>query len=274
MRAVGKQFHASADGLASAERLFELLDRPAAVSATGSVPAPDPRAQAVVLDGLVFAHPGRGAPVLDGASLRIEPGQTVALTGPSGAGKSTLASLLLRLADPREGTLRCGGVDLCDVDVDAWRARVAWVPQRPAIVAGSLADNVRLARPDASDAAVLDALVLAGAAPLLAGLPDGVATRVGDGGRALSAGEAQRVALARAFVRDAAFVVLDEPTAHLDPATARDVEDAIAALCAGRTALLIAHSEALAARADRIVELRGGRIAQRPSGPLRLELAA
>jgi ATP-binding cassette, subfamily C, bacterial CydD len=263
LRAVGQQFHASADGLAGAERILAVLDEPPALRPTGAAPAPDPRREPVVLDRVVVAHPGRPSPVLRGASLELLPGQTVALVGPSGAGKTTLASLVVRLLDPAEGSVCCGDVDLRDVDPAAWRARVAWVPQRPAIFAASLEENVRIARPGASDLELRDALARAGLADLVASLPQGLDTRIGDGGRALSAGEAQRVALARAFLRDADLVVLDEPTAHLDAATAADVDKAIVELCADRTALLVAHRPELAALADRVLELHDGRLLER-----------
>ncbi len=261
LRNLGAQFHASADGLAAAERIFAVLDEPATVRAPARpVPAPDPADAVVRLEDVSFAHPGRGEAVLDGVALALRPGETVALVGPSGAGKTTLAALLLRLADPERGRVSCGGVDLAAVDPAAWRRRVAWVPQRPTLFAGTVAENVRLAAPGASDAAVEAALRAAEAWDVVAELPDGLATRVGDGGRRLSAGQAQRVALARAFARDAPLVVLDEPTANLDPGTAEVVETAIARLARGRTALWIAHRPALAARADRVVTLEHGRL--------------
>ena len=305
LREVGRQYHAGADGLAAAERIFAVLDEPPSVAAVGAVaPAPRPhwrsapdeqvqnanaRADAVPDPGVhglrfaavSFAHPrrddalrpagadvGAGAPVLDGFELTLEPGRCTALVGESGAGKSTVAALALRLLDPASGRVECGGVDLRTVAPEAWHRQVAWVPQRTRVFAGTIADNVRLADPHASDRQVRAALAAAGAGRLAGGLSDGIETRVGDGGRPLSAGEAQRIALARAFLRDAPLLVLDEPTAHLDAETATAVERAIVRLARGRTTLLIAHRPALAARADRVVRLAGGRaVEERATAP-------
>jgi ATP-binding cassette subfamily C protein CydCD len=258
LRRLGSQFHASADGMASAERIFEVLDQPAAVSApTVAAAAPDPAAAPVRLDAVRFSHPGREE-VLRGVDLTLEPGETVAMVGPSGGGKTTLISLLLRLADPGGGRIECGGADLRGVAPAAWRSRIAWVPQRPTIFAGSIADNIRLAEPGAAGGRVREAARRAGLGELVESLPDGLATRVGDGGRRLSAGQAQRVAVARAFLRDAPLLLLDEPTAHLDEETELEVAAAVGELAAGRTALLVAHRPELARRADRVVELRDG----------------
>jgi ABC-type multidrug transport system fused ATPase/permease subunit len=218
-----------------------------------------------LLSDVCFSYPRRGEPVLDGVSLQLEPGRVMALVGPSGAGKTTLARLVMRLDDPQTGSVACGGTDLRHVDPRAWRARVAWVPQRCTIFAASVADNVRLSRPDAPDRDVAAALRAVGADEFVATLPDGAETVIGDGGRRLSAGQSRRIALARAFLSDAPLVVLDEPTAHLDFAAAAGIEAAVVRLAKGRTVLLITHRDELAARSDVVVELRGGRIAQRVS---------
>src|SRR5262249_6321057 len=148
------------------------------------------------------------------------PGETVALVGESGAGKSTVAALLLGLLEPTAGRIWIGGVDLAGCDGEDWRRRIAWVPQHPALWRGSVADNIRLGDRAGSDREARDAAALAGAHEFIERLPDGYATRVGDGGRPLSPGERRRIGLARAFLRDAPLVILDEPTADLDPAAA------------------------------------------------------
>jgi ABC-type multidrug transport system fused ATPase/permease subunit len=222
--------------------------------------APDPGREALRLEGVRFAYPGREE-VLRGVDLAIEPGETVALVGPSGGGKSTLLSLLLRLTEPSAGRISCGGVDLAEVDPAEWWARIAWVPQRPTIFAGTIEENVRLAAPKAPGEQVLLASADAGLLEVVERLPEGMATRVGEGGRRLSAGQAQRLALARAFLRDAPLLLLDEPTAHLDEETERAVAAAVERLAAARTALIVAHRPELARHADRVLDLRDGSIA-------------
>ncbi len=268
VRLVGQQFHASADGRAAAETILGVLDTAPAVAVPAHPrPAPDPRLAAIALEHVAVGYPGRGAPVLDGVSLRLEPGELVALAGSSGEGKSTLAALVLRLLDPDAGRVSCGGVDLREVDPVAWRRQLAWVPQRPTLFAGTLDDNVRLGRPDATAAQVRAAIREAGLDEVVATLPAGLATPVGEGARRLSAGEAQRVALARAFLRDAPVVVLDEPTAHLDPAGAAAVGAAVERLAAGRTALVVVHQLTLARGAARTVWLTGGLLGSAPAAP-------
>jgi thiol reductant ABC exporter CydD subunit len=259
LRNLGAQFHASADGLAVSARLLDLLDAPPPLR-TGHARPPDPRHATVRFEDVWFAYPGREVDVLAGLDLELAPAETVALVGQSGSGKSTLASLLLRLAGPTRGRILAGGVDLAGCDVEAWRREIAWVPQRPTLLAASVADNIRLGDPSASDEQVREAARQAGADSFVGRLPDGYATAVGDGGRTLSAGERQRLALARAFLRDAPLVVLDEPTANLDPVAARLVAESVDRLREGRTVLLVAHRPELWARADRVVRLEGGRV--------------
>ncbi|WP_434403809.1 thiol reductant ABC exporter subunit CydD [Streptomyces sp. NBC_01353] len=253
IRQVGAQYHAAAEGLAAAEEIFEVLENPVKERGVGAVPS-SPR---IELENVTVRHAGRAEPSLDAASLVLEPGETVALVGPSGVGKSTLLDVVLGFVAPEEGgSIRVGGVELGALDVEEWRSRIAWVPQRPHFFAGTIAENIRLARPDASDEAVREALRDAGADVFVAGLPEGVETLLGEDGVGLSAGQRQRLALARAFLADRPFLLLDEPTAALDGETEAAVVDAVRRLAAGRTVLLVVHRPALLAVADRVVELR------------------
>lgn len=257
-RRLGAEYHASADGLAVAERMFALLDAPAATPSGGRGSAPDPAEAPIRFERVSFSYPSRPVPVLDRFDLELVPGEAVALVGESGAGKSTAAALLLGLLEPTAGRISIGGVDLAVCDGESWRRRLAWVPQHPALRRGSVADNIRLGDPAASDRRVRDAAALAGAHEFIERLPDGYATRVGDGGRGLSPGERRRIGLARAFLRDAPLVILDEPTADLDPVAAAVVSAAVERLRPGRTILLIAHRPEVIGHADRVVRLADG----------------
>ena len=257
LRQLGAQFHASADGLAVADRMLSLLEAPPAVGAGGRLVAPNPAGAPVRFERVSFAYPSRPELVLDELDLELLPGETVALVGASGTGKSTVANLLLRFAEPIAGRVTVGGMDLAECRTDVWRGLIAWVPQRPTIFRGTVADNIRLGFPRASQDRTREAAMLAGADHFVRGLPCGYETLVGDGGRPLSAGERRRIALARAFLRDAPFVILDEPTADLDRVSADVVAEGVERLRPGRTVLLIAHRGELAHRADRVVSLDG-----------------
>ncbi len=261
LRQLGNQFHASADGMVAAESIFEVLDQPALIETPVSpVPAPSPGEAGLDIEGLELTFPGRGT-VLDGLDLSISPGETVGLVGPSGGGKSSLVSLILRLSRPNAGTISCDGIDLDTVDPRRWRRQIVWVPQRPTLFSGSLAWNLRLSEPEADDAALAEAVEKAGLVEVVAGLPRGLETRIGDGGRRLSVGQSQRVALARAFLSRAPMVVLDEPTAHLDSGSEETIARAIGPLTENRTALLVSHRRRAIAGADRVLELKDGRLA-------------
>ncbi|MFC9340042.1 thiol reductant ABC exporter subunit CydD [Streptomyces sp. NPDC057020] len=252
LRQVGAQFHAAAEGLAAAEEIFDVLEEPVRDGAGSEVP----ESVRLELEGVTVRHAGRAEPSLDAMSLTVEPGETVALVGPSGAGKSTLLDVVLGFAAPQEsGSVRVGGRPFAALDLEAWRSRIAWVPQRPYLFAGTIAENVRLARPDASDEAVREALRDAGADGFVSGLPQGLDTPLGEDGAGLSAGQRQRLALARGFLADRPVLLLDEPTAALDGETEAGVVDAVRRLAAGRTVLLVAHRPALLAVADRVVQV-------------------
>ncbi|MYV41240.1 thiol reductant ABC exporter subunit CydD, partial [Streptomyces sp. SID1328] len=250
LRQVGTQYHAAAEGLAAAEQIFAVLETP--VPATGTAPV---RAGSLAFDSVTVRYPGRSADAVTDVSFSVEPGETVALIGPSGAGKSTLLSVLLGFVRPTDGQARVGGTDLADLDLEEWRSKIAWVPQRPHLYAGTIAENVRLARPDADDTAVRRALADAGALEFVDALPAGADTVLGEDGSGLSAGQRQRLALARAFLADRPVLLLDEPTAALDGATEADVVAAVRRLSAGRTVLLVVHRPALLEVADRVVRL-------------------
>jgi thiol reductant ABC exporter CydD subunit len=254
LRQLGANYHASAEGIAAAEQVFAVLERPIAPRGTRTS-FPDPTRSNLELDAVRVTYPGRSQPALDGLSATIEAGEMLAVVGPSGCGKSSLVSLLLGLVSPASGSVRIGGVDLRDLDPDAWRAKLAWVPQRPHLFNASIAQNASLGRSDASRKEIWAAISAAGLAEAVHNLPDGLDTSLGDRGAGLSAGERQRLALARALLRDAPLLLLDEPTANLDGHTERDIVQRLRRSARGRTVVVVAHRPALVAIADRVLEL-------------------
>ncbi len=261
VRAVGVHYHDSADGLAAAERAFEVLDAP--VRPSTSIGAKRPRPSTISFQGAGLTYPGRTVAAVSGLTLELAPGETVALTGPSGSGKSTVLAMLLGLVTPDRGAVLVDGADLSGLDLDAWRRRIAWLPQRPTLLAGTIGENVALGTPQADCAAVREALMSVGAGDLDPG------REVGERGEGLSVGERRRVGLARALVRVRAggawLALIDEPTAGLDPATEDAViRTALAGLHARRlgggpptpvTVLMVTHRAATMAIADRVVDL-------------------
>ena len=199
---------------------------------------------------------------LSGLSFTIAHGQTTALVGPTGAGKTTVASLLLRFIDPDRGTITVGDVPLDATDRAIWRTHVAWVSQHPYLFFGTVAENLRLARPGASLDEIIAAARAANAHDFIQALPYGYDTPIGEQGARLSGGQRQRIAIGRAFLKDAPLLILDEPTAHLDTASETLLQDALCKLRHGRTVLVIAHHLELAYDADQIVVLDGGRAIQ------------
>ncbi|WP_078621488.1 thiol reductant ABC exporter subunit CydD [Streptomyces aurantiacus] len=308
LRAAGAAFHDSAEGVAVAERVFAIVDEGEEAAAGGAERAQrvgvgvsvgvsvgvgvgvgvgelsgggdgrgraahTARAAPLCLDDVTVHYPGRATPALRSVSLDVRPGEHLALVGPSGAGKSTLLALFLGFVAPASGRVSVGGTDLAGHDLaghdlDAWRAQVAWVPQRPHLFAASVADNIRLGRPDASDAEVRRAARAASADVFIEELPAAYDTVLGEHGAGLSAGQRQRVALARAFLKDAPVLLLDEPTAHLDPESEAAVTRATVELMRGRTSVVVAHRTSLLPHADRIVTVRAGSLdITRPAAP-------
>ena len=259
IRQVGAQYHAAAEGLSAAEEIFAILETEPRAGGAADIP-PSLRLE---LEGVTVRHEGRVEPSLDGASLVVDEGETVALVGPSGVGKSTLLNVVLGFTTPDEGRIRVDGIDLATLALERWRERIAWVPQRPQLFAGTIAENVRLARPDADDSAVTAALRDAGAYDFVTELPDGAQTLLGEDGAGLSAGQRQRLALARAFLADRPLLLLDEPTASLDGETEAGIVEAVRRLAAGRTVLLVVHRPALLSVADRVVVLEPGAAPER-----------
>ncbi len=271
LRALAVRFHVGTAGRAVITRTFEILDEPTptrsamielAAVAEGPSEAGVTEPPRITFDGVRFTYPGREVPALDGATFELRPGESVALVGASGAGKSTISSLLLRFIDRDHGTISVDGRLLEAHGLAAWRSAVAWVPQRPYLFAGSIADNIRLARPGAHDEEVAAAARAANVTEFVERLPRGLDTEVGEVGARLSGGQRQRVAIARAYLRDAPVLVLDEATSHQDEASEIAIADALDRLVEDRTVLLIAHRLRLAQRADRVVVLDAGRVVE------------
>jgi ABC-type transport system involved in cytochrome bd biosynthesis fused ATPase/permease subunit len=273
LRLLGQRFHAGAAGSAGAGRIlqaFSLAVEPAL--------SPDQAATAgteqfessqtsqpphlIELDHVGYQFSGRSEAAVRDVSLQIQRGQLTAVVGPSGAGKTTLTYLCLGFLRPQEGQIRVDGRDLLELDARKWRRQVAWVPQRPHLFQDTLAANIRLGQPDASQEDVLRAAELAGLAGWIRGLPAGLETPIGAQGARISGGQAQRLALARAFLRDAPVLVLDEPTSQLDPELAEELALTVQRLCQGRLVLMVAHRLESIRQAHQVVVLENGQLAQ------------
>jgi thiol reductant ABC exporter CydD subunit len=253
LRLLGANYHASAEGMSAARQVFDVLEAPLPTRGHRTQ-TPDPALVGLTVEDLRVQYPGRREPAVDGISLVLEPQEILAVTGPSGCGKSTLLAVLLGFVTPQGGSVRIGESELADLDPDAWRQRVSWMPQRPHLFATSIAENIALGRPDTTTAEIWEAVQAVGLYDVVAKQPYGLDTVLGDRGAGLSVGERQRVALARAFLRDPPLLLLDEPTANLDGATEHEVLAALQRLMRGRSVVLVAHRPALVELADRVVE--------------------
>ncbi|MFC7735655.1 thiol reductant ABC exporter subunit CydD [Roseomonas sp. GCM10028921] len=256
-RAFSVAYHERMSAQGAASALAPILDVP---EPAGLKLEEVPPSVTLVVDHLSHRpDPARPMAVED-VSFRVLPGETLVLSGPSGAGKSTILKLLMGFASPEAGRIALNGRDALALLPAERRRLIAYLPQRPVLLRDTIRENIRLARPEADDAAVEAAAAAAQVTSFTAALPQGLDTLVGEGGHGLSGGQRLRVALARAFLRDAPLVLLDEPTAHLDPATEALVLDSLRRLCTGRTAVIASHSAALRARFPRVLELREGRV--------------
>jgi ATP-binding cassette subfamily C protein CydD len=264
LRAYAAAYQDRFSAASAADALAPLVDASAAAAPPG---APPPirtiaaQGLSIAFEDVSFAWDAARGPTLDRLSFRVASGDTVVLAGPSGAGKSTVIELLLGFVQPQSGRILFNGADIADVTPQALSGMTAWIGQRPVLFAASIRDNIRFARPEATDAEVEAAAAAARLTAMAASLPLGLDTLVGEGGYGLSGGQAQRVAVARAFLRNAPLLLLDEPTAHLDPATEAEVLDSLKRLTIGRTVILASHSAAAHAFGGRRIDLRDGRVA-------------
>lgn len=270
LRQLGLKYHAGMSGSTAARRIFEILDTPlpAAMSVVaGQRSDRAPRTMEatrfdITFDNVTYQYPERDTPAIKDVSFLLPEGQLTALVGASGAGKSTLASLLLRFIEPAAGQVLVAGRPLAELPAEEWRKHVAWVPQSPYLFHDSLGANLRLAKPTASEAELVLACEQAGLMDFIAALPEGFESLIGERGARLSGGQAQRLALARAFLKEADFLLLDEPTSSLDPGLEAELRGSVQRLRRGRTTLVIAHRLSTVYRADQILVLEGGRVVE------------
>jgi ATP-binding cassette subfamily C protein CydD len=262
LRGLGSDFHAGLGGAVAAERIFALLDTPTAAAPTGTRRLQPNAPLEIRFAGVHYRYPAAAKESLAHLDLTWRKGEALAVVGPSGAGKSTLLGVLLRFVEPGAGEVTVDGVPLRELDLQWWRRQIAYVPQNPTLFPGTVAENIRLGRPDATMEEVEEAARAARAHDFVSALPERYETRLGEAGHGLSGGERQRIALARALLSHAPLLVLDEPTASLDTMSDAEVSAAIAEVTRGRRALIVAHRLSTAERAARIAVLSAGCIVE------------
>ena len=265
LRLLGTRFHSGMSGVAAAQRIFDILEQPTPSTKIDQLDDPEPLEfhEAIEFRDVRLAYDDGKRIALDGVTFTIPRGKIVGVVGPTGGGKSTLAHLLLRFVNSGGGEILIDGMPLEDINADAWRRLLAWVPQQPYIFNTSAAKNIRFARPQAHFAEIETAAERAGAHSFISSLPQGYDTILGEGGSRLSGGEAQRIAIARAFLKEPPIIILDEATAHLDVETEAGILDSLRDLLSGRTALIIAHRLRTVVNADVILVLSRGQIIER-----------
>ena len=257
LRDLGAHYHARMDAIGATEGLLDILNAELPEQPQGK-PLPEQSPREIHVEGLGYHHPEGGG--IDDISFTLRRGETLAIVGSSGAGKTTLARLLLRFISPACGNILLDGQDLSELDLQAWQKQIGWLPQRPTLFAGTIADNICLAHPEASVGQMQAAAALAQAATFIENLPEGYMTQVGDGGQGLSGGQVQRVAMARAVLTAPPVLILDEPTAALDSKTAQQMMAALVSALPESARLVITHDTSVAAMADRVLVLAQGRV--------------
>lgn len=261
---IGEFFFAGALGREVAASVLKFLDEKAPVRSSATATPGRPKGDQVRIDleDVTFTYPGATEPAIHNMTMSLEPNETVALIGKSGSGKTTVTNLLLRTLDPDSGVIRFNGVAEEDLPLDWIREQIALVPQDPFLFYGTIRDNLTMAKENATDAELMAAITAAELKDFVDASPDGLDTKVGDQGTALSGGQAQRLAIARAILKDAPIVILDEPTSQIDVETEALLNRALERLCANKTVLLIAHRLSTIEQADRIVVMDGGRVVE------------
>lgn len=267
LRDLGTHRHAGMEGKAALTRITQILDTPLPTARLSppthsAIPSAPDGLLTLTLRDVTYTYPDSERPALDGIRLTLSAGTCTALVGRSGAGKSTLVNVLQRFLDAQNGTVTANGLPLDMLPPERWRSYVALVPQHPYLFAGTVHENLRMARPEASDADIVQAATQAGADQFIRALPHGYETPIGERGARLSAGQAQRLAIARAFLKDAPLLILDEPTSHLDPESEAIIRHAVQALMRGRTTLVVAHRLNTIRAAEQIAVLDHGRIVE------------